>query len=304
MQRERSARQQPRHRRCANACEARRHHSRHHADGGRDAGLQKHRKPAGDDLHLRPRHGAQAVRRDVEGDDVGPARIAIEDIAMRVVSESDVVERRHSLRHVAAEHADMADRERFGCRVHRDLGVVDAVDPGRADDAARADAVQRVGQFRLAPELRQQRHDQPGAHRRQHRQRRLDRVRQLDCDDRSRRQRGIKEMRSEVGDGAIGLRVGQPARRLAGHALLVDRVGERVGVRFAGDAAAEQIVERRRAGHGIGYTFHHHVIILVSCPQLATRFQGDCRSAPSVSAFRRAPNGRATGLGMLNTGMT
>ena len=209
-------------------------------------------------------------------------------------AERDIVERRHPFRHVAAEHADMADRKRFGGCIHRDLGVIDAVDPHHADDAARADPVQRVGQFRLTPELRQQRHHQPGAHGRQHGQRRLDRVRQLDCDDRSRRQPRIEEMRGEVGDGAIRLRVGQPPRRLPGHALLVDRIGERVGVRLAGDAAAEQVVERRRARHGLVRSIHH-VTIPVWHLAPATRFQEDCRSAPSVSAVRRASSGQAIG---------
>ena len=114
---------------------------------------------------------------------------------------------------------------------------------------ARADPVECVGQFRLTPELRQQCCDQPGAHRGQDRQRGFDRIWQLDRNDRPRRQARIDEMRGEIGNGAIRLGVGQPARRLAGHALFVEGIGERVRVRLARDAAAKQIVERGGAHH-------------------------------------------------------
>ena len=209
-------------------------------------------------------------------------------------TEHDLVERGNAFRDVVAEHADMADRERFRGGIQRDFCVIDAVDPHHADKTARADAVERIGQLRLTPQLRQQRRHKARAHGRKNRQRRLDRVRQLDRDDRAHRQSRLDEMRGEVRHRTIRLRVGQAPWLLPGYALLVERIGEGVGVRLAGDAAAEQIVERRRAHHGFVRAIQHMTIpVLHLAP--ATRFLEDCRSAPIVSADRHASSGRATG---------
>ena len=50
-------------------------------------------------------------------------------------------------------------------------------------DRARGGAVERDGQFRLPPQQRQQRDDQSGAMGGEHRERELDRIRQLNRDD-------------------------------------------------------------------------------------------------------------------------
>ena len=73
------------------------------------------------------------------------------------------------------------------------------------DDGARAGAVERDRQFRLPPELRQQRDHKAGAMRGQHRQHEFDGVRQLHRDHRIGRQARLDEMRRQRGDRAVGL---------------------------------------------------------------------------------------------------
>ena len=66
----------------------------------------------------------------------------------------------------------------------------------------------------------------------EHRQHELDGIRQLHRDHRMGGQAGFDEMRRERRDGAIGLRVGQPLRRLAGDARLVQGIDQRERIRL------------------------------------------------------------------------
>ena len=90
---------------------------------------------------MRTRHRAHAVFADIEGDDGGAARILrggrLDDAAVG----DDLVERDHAVRQIAAESADIADREGLGGGVHGQIGVVDAVDHLGRDDRAGTCAV-------------------------------------------------------------------------------------------------------------------------------------------------------------------
>ena len=135
----------------------------------------------------------EAVRRHVERNHRRLA--AILDDRARWSADSPqhrLIERGHAFGQIVAEAADVADRKSFGGGVHGEVGVDDAVDPADGDDGARAGAVERDRQFRLAPQQRQQRDHQAGAMRGQHGQRELDRVRQLHRDHRIGRQARLR----------------------------------------------------------------------------------------------------------------
>src|SRR4051794_5436912 len=85
-------------------------------------------------------------------------------------------------------------------------------------------------------------------------------------------------MRRERRDRAIGLREGQPRRRLAGDALLVEGIKQRKAIRLSREVALKQHVERRR-GVGVG-----HGIISVARRAFATRFPAGIRSTPWLPA--------------------
>ena len=121
-------------------------------------------------------------------------------------------------------------------------------------DRARAGAIERDRQFRLPPEQRKQRDDQPGAMRGQHGQHEFDGIRQLNRDHGIGRQARFDEMRRQRRDRAIGLREGQAFWRLAGDARLVERIEQRQRIRLPRQDPAKQSVERRRCvglDHGI-----------------------------------------------------
>ena len=154
----------------------------------------------------------------------------------------------------AAEAADMADRERFGCGVHREIRIDDAVDLARRHDRPRRGAVERHGQFRLPPEQPQHRDHEASAEGGEHREREFDRVRQLNRDHGIRRQSGFDEVRGQRRDHAVGLRVGKTFRRLSRHTLLVGRIDQRQRIRLPRQDAFEQRIERWRSsglGHGV-----------------------------------------------------
>ena len=67
--------------------------------------------------------------------------------------------------------------------MHREIGIVDAVDGAHGDDGARRGAVQSGGQFGMAPEQRQHGDDEAGAMGGENGEHELDRIRQLDGDD-------------------------------------------------------------------------------------------------------------------------
>ena len=96
-------------------------------------------------------------------------------------------------------------------------------------------------QFRLPPQQRKQRHDQAGAMRRKHRQHEFDGVRQLNRDDGIVRQSGFDEMRRQRRDRPVGLREGQASGRLAGDALLVERIEQRQCIRLVAPGSVETI---------------------------------------------------------------
>jgi hypothetical protein len=139
----------------------------------------------------------------------------------------------------------MADRKCFGRGVHGEAGVDNAVDPARRDDRPRPGAIERDRQFRLPPQQRKQRDNQPGAVRCEHRQHELDRVRKLNRDDRVGRQPRFDEMSRQRRDRPIGFREGQAYWGTASDALLVGRVEQRHRIRLSRQDPSKQSVERR-----------------------------------------------------------
>ncbi len=111
----------------------------------------------------------------------------------------------------------------------------------------------------------------PGAMRCQHRQHEFDGVGQLNRDNGVVRQPGFDEMRRQRRDRSIGFGEGQAFWRLAGDALLVERIEQRQRVRLSRQDPSKQSVERRRC---VGL---NHGITSVG-PAFATRFPGDTRS--------------------------
>ncbi len=120
-----------------------------------------------------------------------------------------------------------------------------AIDLARSDNRPRSGAIERDRQFRLSPQQRKQRDNQPGAVRCKHGQHELDRVRQLNRDDRVGRQPRFDEMSRQRRDRPIGFREGQAFWWIARDALLVGRVEQRQRIRLSCQDPSEQSVERR-----------------------------------------------------------
>ena len=139
----------------------------------------------------------------------------------------------------------MADRKGFGRGVHGEAGMDHAIDPARGDDRPRPGAIERDRQFRLSPQQRKQRDNQPGAVRCEYRQHELGGVRQLNRDDRVGRQPRIDEMSRQRRDRPIGFREGQTLWGSARDALLVGRVEQRQRIRLSRQDSSKQSVERR-----------------------------------------------------------
>ena len=138
--------------------------------------------------------------------------------------------------------------------------MTDAVDPARGHDRPRPGAIERDRQFGLPPEQGKQRHDQPGAMRRQDRQHEFDGVRQLNRDDGIGRQSGLDEMRRQRRDGPVGLRECQAFGWLTRDARLVERIEQRQCIRLPRQNPSEQSVERRRyVGLDHGITLQDHL---------------------------------------------
>src|SRR4051812_27049963 len=171
-----------------------------------------------------------------------------------------------------AKAADMTDRKGLGRRVHRQVSMLDTVDPGRGHDGARSGAIERNRQFGLPPQQREQDNGEPGAIRSQHRKNELDRVGELNSDNGIVRQSGFDEMRRQRRDRAIGFGVGQAFWRLAGDALFVDGIEQRQRIRSSGEGSSKQYIERRR------YVGRNHGITSLLGPAFATRFPADSRS--------------------------
>jgi len=195
---------------------------------------------------VRPRHRTEAFRRNVEGNHRRLAAVVHDGAGGGRAAGDRRIQRGHAFRQIVAEAADMADRKCLGGSVHREIGVVETVDPGRCDDGTRAGAVERDRQFRLPPEQRKQRDHEPRAVRGKHGQDEFHRVGQLNRDHRIIRQPGFDEMRRQGSNRAIGLGKGQALRRLAGDTRLVERIEQRQRIRLARQDTPEQDVERRR----------------------------------------------------------
>ena len=144
---------------------------------------------------MRARHRAKTLRRHVKGNDRGSAAVMRNHAAGFGSADKRLVERCHALRQVIAKAADMADRKCFRSSVHGEISVADAVDLAHRHNRPSPGAIERDGQFCLAPEQGQQCHDQAGTMRRKHRQHEFDSVGQLDCDNGVGRQACFDEMR-------------------------------------------------------------------------------------------------------------
>ena len=259
VQHERAAGQQPDRQRGGEAGKRHRRESRQDGRALRHVAFERYRKAARNQSEVGARDGTETVRRHVEGNQRRLAAVLDDGARGRGFPEDGVVERGHALGQVAAEAADMADRERFGCGVHGDIRIDDAIDLARRHDRPRRGAVERHGQFRLPPEQRQHRDHEAGAEGGEHREREFDRVRQLNRDHGIRRQSGFDEVRGQRRDHAVGLRKGKTLRRLSRHTLLVGRIDQRQRIRLPCQDAFEQRIERWRSG-GLG----HGVISVLS----------------------------------------
>ena len=80
-----------------------------------------------------------------------------------LVGAEEVVERHDPVRQIAAEAADIADREDVGGDVHRQLAQIDVADASAGDQRLGADQRQRGDGVGRAPQERERRGDQPGA---------------------------------------------------------------------------------------------------------------------------------------------
>ena len=97
----------------------------------------------------------------------------------------------------------------------------------------------------MPPQQRQRRRDHAGAQHAQERDHALDRVGQLHADDGVGLQAEVAQPRSDRGDRAVGLRVGERRGAAVGEGFAVGRIGQRERVGTAHAGAAEQVVERR-----------------------------------------------------------
>ncbi len=98
------------------------------------------------------RDRAETIDGDVEGNHRGLAAVVYDRARGGRLAFEDEVERSHAFRQITAEAADMADRKRFGRRVHGQIGMADAIDLAGGHDRARAGAIERDRQFRLPPQ--------------------------------------------------------------------------------------------------------------------------------------------------------
>ena len=99
--------------------------------------------------------------------------------------------------------------------------------------ARAATAAERGGGIRVAPQQRQRRGDQSGAHHREQRDHALDRVGKLDRHHGVGRQAEAAQPRRECRDRAVGLRVGEAAHRPVGERRPVGRIDQRERIRPA-----------------------------------------------------------------------
>ena len=291
VQHQRSARQQPDRQRRGEAGKRHRREGRQDGCALRHVAFERHRKAAGNQAEMGARHRPEAVRGDVEGNQRRLAAVLDHGARGQGFPEDRVVERGHAFGQVVAEAADMADRERFGGGVHGDVGIDDAVDLARGHDRPRGGAVERHGQFRLPPEQRQHRDDEAGAEGGEHGEREFDGVGQLNRDHGIGRQAGFDEMRRQRRDHAVGLREGQPLRRLAGDALLVEGIDQRQRIRLPRQVAFEQAyraLAKRWAGSRRYFGSVTRVasasVGFTSLPASATRFPADSPSTRSLQA--------------------
>ena len=277
---QRSARQQPDRQRRGEAGKRHRRERRQDRCALRHVAFERHRKATGNQAEMGARDRPEAVRSDVEGNQRRLAAVLDHGARGQGFPENRVVERGHAFGQVAAEAADMADRERFGGGVHGDVRIDHAVDLARGHDPPRGGAVERHGQFRLPPEQRQHRDDEAGAEGGEHGEREFDGVGQLNRDHGIGRQAGFDEVRGQRRDHAVGLRKGKTLRRLAGDALLVEGIDQRQRIRLSRQVPFEQRIERWRSG-GLG----HGVTSALSRGWIAWRVH-------FVSGFRHQVSGR------------
>jgi len=214
------------------------------------ARLEVHRKACRHELRVAARDRNDAVRRDVEGEqrDVIGGRALAFDRRRLVIAFEDVVERNDAVGQVLAEAAQEADGEGLGRDMHREVAVHDVPDPLAADQRARRDAAERRRRIGMPPEQRERCGDQPGAHHGEQRDHAFHRVGKLDRHHGVGRQPELAQSRRERRDGAVCLRIAEPAHRSVGEGGPVGRVDQRWRVGPARKRAAEQIVEGRLRG--------------------------------------------------------
>ena len=160
----------------------------------------------------------------------------------------NILDRHHAVGQLLAEAAQEADRERLGRDVHCEVAMIDVADALAADQRARRDAAQRRRGVGMAPQQRQGRGDQAGAHHREQRDHAFHRVGKLDATTASVGRPKSRKPRRERRDGTVGLRVSEAAHRPVGEGRAVGRIDQRERIGPARQRAAEQVVECRLHG--------------------------------------------------------
>ena len=166
--------------------------------------------------------------------------------------------RRDAVRQIVPEAADVADRKDLGRDLHRRRTGIEVTDPRRGDDGSRAERTKRVGSVHASPQQRQRSRDHAGAQDPENCQYALDRVGKLNADDGVGLQAELTQLGRDRGNGAVGFRISETARRAIGEALAVGWIGERDSVGPSRGGAAERVVEGRcRNDFGLGIAEDH-----------------------------------------------
>ena len=225
----------------------------------RRAALEIGPQTAGNHFFLVARDRADALGAFVEGYDGnvgrGVTRARRRRFEIKRASRQQSVERHHAVRQIASEAADIADLKQFGGHLHRGLGKPRRSGVRRRDKRLGAERLERGHDVPLAPQQRQRRGNHAGAQHAEQHDHTLHGVGKLHRHHGVGLQTEPAQLRGRRRYRAVGLRISQFARRTAGEAFAVRRIGQRDGIDVAQRRAAEKIVERGAAYGRFGTYF-------------------------------------------------
>ena len=228
------------------------------------AAFQQHRETRGIQFGVIARDRHQTAFGDIEGNDGDVRRgVALPRAVGRrdwigVLRGKQIVERHDPVGKMAAKTAHVTDGEHVGCHCHGELAMIERSDAAAGDQRLGADPRQRGDGFGAAAQERQRRCDHSGAQHTERDEDALDDVGQLDDDDEVGRQPHLAQPPGDGRHDAVGLGIGQPARRAIGEGLAVRRIHQRESVGTPPRVMAEHLVDgdggralrRRRRGNG------------------------------------------------------